>query len=505
MVWGAIRDWSDRKALEAYFVELDARDPGWRDRVYGKPLTPAQMDDHQRWAELEQLLTNKMISTAWGPYRQGLYGGMLQDPAQPAAMLPAEQVEFIKAAHEYWHPVIQRVGTMEKRPGQHRSLETNLSYEKMMDELSKQSSAAYVINEGVELEAMYHILKNDPDQAMRWLAHSKSPNYVQLYSFPFLVERWLNLTEPSQKALEQMQGSLQTQLRVSDREGFFTFGAELRLREKALRQLSRNELTHTQMERLGFIQLLLGKDSTWNGNLLKWARPYYLDMRIHSLFHRSNYLILRLHQLADRIEALARLDPAVRWSTWRTFATDNTITTDIKTLLTGLPPIAGTDAIPEGLYHLGLSNIHIRLTFMFDIQALLRTALAAVVAERFRLDHGRFPKDWSELSPLYISEPILDPYTGKPLLIKLNEKGIVIYSIGRDGKDDGGEHLNHNHFWIYGGKGWDMSNTNLGTRVYLPAWRRGPPAASDSMNSDVLKENTSKLLKIMNEDRTKTQ
>lgn len=503
MIWNAIQERIDANALEVYFTELELREPTWRERVYGKPLNQQQINDHEKWNALQQLLATS--NAAWIPYRQGLYGGMYQNPEFPAAMLPPEQIEFMKAAHQYWQPMIQKVEAMENWPGVHRSLDHNMPYEKLIDELNKNSSTAYAINEAVELEAMYHIMKNDPDQAMRWIERTKSPNYVQLCCLPFLVERLLNLTQPGQKALQQMQVYLEKQVRECDREGFFTFGTELRLQEQLLRQLSRNELTHRQMDRLGIYQSIVGKDSAWNGIWLKWAQSYYLDTRIYSVFHRSNYLILRLHRLADRIEELARLHPAIRWSTWRNFATDNSIITDIKILLKGFPPIASTDAIPEGLYLLGLRNIHMRIVFLFDIQAQISTTLTAVIAERFRIDHGRFPKDWSEMSPRYIPEPILDPYTGKPFLIKLNEKGIVIYSTGRDGKDNGGEHLNHNHYWIYGGKGWDMTNTNLGTRVYLPEFRRGPAAALDSMCSDVLKENLPKLLKIMKEDQTKKE
>jgi hypothetical protein len=80
------------------------------------------------------------------------------------------------------------------------------------------------------------------------------------------------------------------------------------------------------------------------------------------------------------------------------------------------------------------------------------------------------------------------------LLIKQNEKGIVLYSVGRDGKDDGGERLSHNHFWNYGGKGFDQKNTNLGTRVYLPTLRRGAPMPLDEMHIEALKE-TLRLMK----------
>ena len=108
------------------------------------------------------------------------------------------------------------------------------------------------------------------------------------------------------------------------------------------------------------------------------------------------------------------------------------------------------------------------------MHAQVNTALAAVAAERFRLEKGRFPSSWSELSPAYLSKPVLDPYTGKPLIIKLNEKGIVIYSVGQSGQDDGGDNLLSHHYWHYGGRGYEIKNTNLGTRIYLPSIRRGP-------------------------------
>src|SRR5450432_414765 len=86
MIWGAIRDWADTKALQEYFTELEAREPGWQDRVYGKPLTQAQLDDHQKWNELQQAFPTN--SDAWRPYWQGLTQGMYHDPAQSAAMWP---------------------------------------------------------------------------------------------------------------------------------------------------------------------------------------------------------------------------------------------------------------------------------------------------------------------------------------------------------------------------------------------------------------------------------
>ena len=45
----------------------------------------------------------------------------------------------------------------------------------------------------------------------------------------------------------------------------------------------------------------------------------------------------------------------------------------------------------------------------------------------------------AELTPKYLPAPALDPFSlGKPLLYRRNGSGYVLYSIGPDGKDDGG-------------------------------------------------------------------
>ncbi len=71
-------------------------------------------------------------------------------------------------------------------------------------------------------------------------------------------------------------------------------------------------------------------------------------------------------------------------------------------------------------------------------KAVLRCAIAAVAAERFRLARGRWPNDLQELTPTYLAAVALDPYDGKPLRFKRVADGLLIYSVGPDGKDDGG-------------------------------------------------------------------
>lgn len=68
----------------------------------------------------------------------------------------------------------------------------------------------------------------------------------------------------------------------------------------------------------------------------------------------------------------------------------------------------------------------------------LGAARAALAVERYRLAKGRLPERLDELVPQYLERVPADPFDGEPLRYSRREKGYVVYSIGPDGKDDGG-------------------------------------------------------------------
>ncbi len=72
--------------------------------------------------------------------------------------------------------------------------------------------------------------------------------------------------------------------------------------------------------------------------------------------------------------------------------------------------------------------------------ALLRCAVAGIACERYRHDHGEWPSTLAAIVPAYLASVPLDPLTDKPLRYEESEAGIVIYSPGRNGLDDGGTH-----------------------------------------------------------------
>ncbi len=76
-----------------------------------------------------------------------------------------------------------------------------------------------------------------------------------------------------------------------------------------------------------------------------------------------------------------------------------------------------------------------------NAEAMIRSALVAVACERYRLKTNNWPKSLEELLPQYLDQVPLDPYTGKPLLYRILPDGVVVYSVGLDLKDDGGDVL----------------------------------------------------------------
>jgi hypothetical protein len=69
-------------------------------------------------------------------------------------------------------------------------------------------------------------------------------------------------------------------------------------------------------------------------------------------------------------------------------------------------------------------------------QRLLQTAIAL---ERHRVAQGKYPPTLTALVPTFLSTVPLDPMDHQPLRYRLEADGrYILYSIGVDGKDDGG-------------------------------------------------------------------
>jgi hypothetical protein len=141
-----------------------------------------------------------------------------------------------------------------------------------------------------------------------------------------------------------------------------------------------------------------------------------------------------------------------------------------------LPPEQMGTRLRQLMASLARSNtapaVQLFLTGQFPPQyALMRAAIAALAAERYRRQHGRWPDTLDALVPEFLPEVPLDPHDGKRLRYRRLEEGVVIYSVGPNLTDDGGILDRQPHF------GGVATGTDIGVQLWDVQSRRQPPAA----------------------------
>ena len=95
----------------------------------------------------------------------------------------------------------------------------------------------------------------------------------------------------------------------------------------------------------------------------------------------------------------------------------------------------------------------------------------SVALERYRLARGAWPKKLPDLVPDYLSEVPIDCFDGQPLRCKHLKDGVVVYSVGPDGKDnDGRVRPGPDEF-----PGPDFEGFDIGFRLWDVGERRQPP------------------------------
>src|SRR5262249_6302198 len=67
-----------------------------------------------------------------------------------------------------------------------------------------------------------------------------------------------------------------------------------------------------------------------------------------------------------------------------------------------------------------------------------RNLHVAFAMAAYHKDNSRYPAKLANLAPKYLATVPDDLFAGKPLIYKPSEKGYLFYSVGPNGKDDGG-------------------------------------------------------------------
>jgi hypothetical protein len=125
---------------------------------------------------------------------------------------------------------------------------------------------------------------------------------------------------------------------------------------------------------------------------------------------------------------------------------------------------AAEQELPELARPIALASTKVAPTYHRD-RADLRCAMVMLAVERYRRVNNHWPEAMTDLIPAYLAKIPLDPFDGAPLRYRRLDDGVVIYSVGPDGTDNGGKLA----------KDPMKDGTDRGFRLWDVPKRRQPP------------------------------
>ena len=76
--------------------------------------------------------------------------------------------------------------------------------------------------------------------------------------------------------------------------------------------------------------------------------------------------------------------------------------------------------------------------------ARTRLLICDLAIRLYQAEHGKLPERLEQLAPRYLPELPIDPYSGQPPVFRASGEKYVLYSLGPDRKDDGGQPTENN-------------------------------------------------------------
>jgi len=93
---------------------------------------------------------------------------------------------------------------------------------------------------------------------------------------------------------------------------------------------------------------------------------------------------------------------------------------------------------PKRLSAMALSSSEMTIKRYARLEAARRAALIAIAVEEYRSRHSGSPENLDQLALTLAAEFAKDPFSGESMLYRASPTNYVVYSVGSDHRDDGG-------------------------------------------------------------------
>lgn len=174
-------------------------------------------------------------------------------------------------------------------------------------------------------------------------------------------------------------------------------------------------------------------------NTIDWTPA----MQSLNKFYTRMATAMRIKDRTEREKEFDKLEKELEETVKKARNPENADDINIKKLIKDAGPgkAAGQKIgdVLVGLLAPAVRKVHQAHDRISQVEANLHVAFAMAA---YRKDNARYPEKLADLAPKYLATVPGDLFNGKPLIYKPNEKGYLFYSVGANGKDDGGRWYN---------------------------------------------------------------
>jgi hypothetical protein len=450
MAYLAYDDWQGRREWVEACAEADRLDPGWRweELLAGMPAIPDEQNSAVRI-----LAAQRLLPYGW-PAAPKL-GAARNYRTAPQVRLSPAVIGDLRAALADIEPAVAEARAVANLPRGRIPPPASLS--ESLGPHSTENWFEYFTPVKWVLDPLVHRQVEDGElddalvsvramvYASRPLAETPVMMTVLLaqadrFIAAMAIERIVAQGEPSPAALDSQRRILEEDL---NRALFLNaLRGQRGLLEELFRARDEGRVSREQITKSGMFSAspLPAKMTGWTA-IDTWIHAIWgTDLRRSSAaanLRQWNWTIERLKESPDALQAHAK-----EWN-------------DIRA---GLPRSARNH----------FTNLARFISDFAVDDANFRAAVVALAAEHFRQVRGRWPARLDELVPEFLTAVPRDPQDLQPLRLARLADGIAIYSVGPDGKDDGGD--------VGAGMATTLKGRDIGIRLWDADKRHLPPA-----------------------------